>query len=74
MYTKLKKITASILWLLGLFILLAQTFRIVMFYVAGWDYEVDILRDGFIAVIGVAFMYVQAPVKSAVRRIIDKVK
>ena len=74
MYQKLIKISKSILWLLGLVVLVAQTFRIVMFYIWGWDFEVNITRDGFVAVFGIALMFLQSPLKTTVKRVLNSVK
>lgn len=73
MYYKLKNFGRSVLWLFGFAILMAQTYRIVMFYIFDKPLDVELARDGFLACLGVAFMFVQAPVKNLAKRVLSNI-
>lgn len=72
MFTKLTQFGKSFLWLLGAVILLAQTYRIVAFYIFHVEFEIDFVRDGLFALLGFAMMFIQNSLKSAVKKIINK--
>ena len=70
--SKLKEIGKSIVWLLGLIILIAQVYRIVAYYIFNVEFEVDFVKDGSFALLGFAMMFIQSALKTAARKIIAK--
>lgn len=71
-YVKLKEFGKSLIWLLGAIILIAQTYRIVAFYVFNIDFEVEFVRDGIFALFGFALMFIQSNLKSAAANLIKR--
>ena len=70
-YNKLLNFSKSILWLLGVSVLIAQSFRLVMFYLASWNFEINLSRDIFSCVLGVTFMFLQSPLKSFSKNVLN---
>ena len=72
MNSKLRNLGANLLWLLGALIFIAQTYRVLAFYLFEQPMDIVWTRDGLIAVIAFAMMFVQSSLKTAVRKIINK--
>ena len=70
---KFRNIGASFIWGLGAVILLAQTYRVVAFYLFEKPIDIVWTRDGIIAVIAFAMMFVQSSLKTAVRKALSKI-
>ncbi len=71
-FMKLQEAGKSFLWFLGAFIFLAQTYRIIAFYMFEKPMDIVWYRDGGVAMVAFAMMFIQSGLKTAVRKIIKR--
>lgn len=70
--TKLQEAGKSLLWLLGAVMLIAQTYRVMAYYIFEVPFEIIWARDGVVFIAAFALMYLQNGLKTAIRRVLKR--